>query len=154
MPEDVGVRPEAKRRLLILITTGVEDGLLRKLVRERAGEDAEMLVVAPASGISRLDWLTNAEDDARTEAAELAGKTAVATPTDDVESRVGDTDPLKAIEDALRTFSADEILVVTQPDEQAGWLEEGAGEAAQARFNLPITRITIAADGSLANPGR
>ncbi len=46
------------RRLLIVITTEVADGTLRDLVRSRAGDDAEMLVVAPASEISRLDWLT------------------------------------------------------------------------------------------------
>ena len=71
--------------------------MLRDLVRRRAGDDTEMLVVAPASEISRLDWLTNAEDDARTEAASLAVKTAEATPTEDVEARVGDSDPVKAI---------------------------------------------------------
>jgi len=32
-------------------------------------------------------------------------------------------------------------------------LEEGSGATAQARFNLPITRIAIAEDGSLAKPG-
>jgi hypothetical protein len=122
-------------------------------VRSHAGDDAEMLVVAPASGISRLDWLTNAEDDARTEAGSLAVKTAAATPTDDVEARVGDSNPLMAIEDALRTFAADEILVVGHPDDQAGWLEEGTGATAQARFSIPITRVTIAEDGSLARPG-
>jgi hypothetical protein len=103
-----------------------------------------MLVVAPASEISRLDWLTNAEDDARDEAASLAAKTAEATPTEDVEASVGDSDPLKAIEDALRTFPADEIIVVTRPDEQAGWLEEGTGETAQARLRLPVTRVGAA----------
>jgi hypothetical protein len=36
-------------------------------VRAHAGEDAELPVVAPASDISRLDWLTNADDDARTD---------------------------------------------------------------------------------------
>ena len=141
------------RRLLVVITTEVSEGVLRALVHSRAGDDAEMLVVAPASGISRLDWLTNADDDARSEAASLADKTADATPTEDVEARVGDSDPLKAIEDALRTFAADEILVVGRPDDQAGWLEEGSGAAAQARFNLPITRVTVAEDGSLAKPG-
>lgn len=141
------------RRLLIVITTEVADGSLRDLVRSRAGDDAEMLVVAPASKISRLDWLTNAEDDARDEAASLAAKTAEATPTENVEASVGDSDPLKAIEDALRTFPADEIIVVTRPDEQAGWLEEGTGETAQARFRLPVTRVTIAEDGSLAQSG-
>jgi hypothetical protein len=141
------------RRLLIVITTEVADGVLRDLVCSRAGDDAEMLVVAPASEISRLDWLTNAEDDARDEAASLVAKTAEATPTEKVEASVGDSNPLKAIEDALRTFSADEIIVVTRPDEQAGWLEEGAGETASARFNLPVTRVTIAEDGSLAQSG-
>ena len=141
------------RRLLVVITTEVPDAVLRDLVRSRAGDDAEMLVVAPASELSRLDWLTNAEDDARSEAASLAVKTAEATPTEDVMATVGDSDPVKAIEDALRTFAADEILLVAHPDDQAGWLEEGTGAAAQERFSLPITRVTVAEDGSLARPG-
>jgi hypothetical protein len=141
------------RRLLIVITTEVADGALRDLVRSRAGDDAEMLVIAPASEISRLDWLTNAEDDARADAAALADKTAKATPTANVEASVGDSDPLKAIEDALREFPADEIVVVTRPDDQAGWLEEGTGETAQARLPLPVTHVTVAEDGSLTRPG-
>jgi len=140
------------RRLLIVITTEVADGVLRELVRRRAGDDAEMLVVAPASGISRLDWLTNSEDHAREEAAELAARTADAAPTDDVGARVGDSDPVKAIEDALRTFAADEILVLAHPDDEAGWLEAGSGAAAQARFSLPITLVTVSEDGSLSTP--
>jgi hypothetical protein len=141
------------RRLLVVITTEVDDGVLRDLVRRRAGDDAEMLVVAPASEISRLDWLTNAEDDARTEAASLAATTAEAAPSENVQRRVGDSDPVRAIEDALRTFAADEILVVARPDDQASWLEEGSGAAAEARFRLPITRVTVAEDGSVASPG-
>jgi hypothetical protein len=141
------------RRLLVVVTTEVADGALRDLVRSRAGDDAEMLVVAPASEISRLDWLTNAEDDARADAAALADRTAKATPTANVEASVGDSDPLKAIEDALREFPADEIVVVTRPDDQAGWLEEGTGETAQARLSLPVTHVTVAEDGSLTRPG-
>jgi hypothetical protein len=141
------------RRLLMVVTTEVADAALRDLVRSRAGDDAEMVVGAPASEISRLDWLTNADDDARDEAASLAEKTAEATPTENVEANVGDSDPLKAIEDALRTFPADEIIVVTRPDDEAGWLEEGTGETAQSRFRLPVTRVTIGEDGSLAQSG-
>ena len=137
------------RRLLIVITTEVADSVLHDLVRSRGGGDAEMLVVAPASEISRLDWLTNTEDDARTEAASLAVKTAEATPTEDVEARVGDSSPVKAIEDALREFPADEVLVVTRPDNDASWLEEGSGETAQTRFRLPVIRVTVAEDGTL-----
>ena len=139
------------RRLLVVITSEVADDVLRDFVRSRGGDDAEMLVVAPASEISRLDWLTNAEDGARTEAASLAVKTAEATPTEDVEARVGDSSPVKAIEDALREFPADEVLVVTRPDNDASWLEEGSGETAQTRFRLPVIRVTVAEDGTLTS---
>lgn len=131
------------RRLLIVVTAEVADGALRDLVRSRGGDDAEMLVVAPASEISRLDWLTNAEDDARTDAAERADELADAAPTEDIESRVGDSDPVKAIEDALRTFSADELIVVTLPDEEASWLEKGSTETALRRFSLPVTHLVV-----------
>jgi hypothetical protein len=101
-----------------------------------------MLVIVPASDISRLDWLTNAEDDARTDATERADELAEAAPTD-VESRVGDSDPVKAIEDALRTFPADELIVVTLPDEDATWLEKGSAETALKRFSLPVTHLVV-----------
>ena len=140
------------RRLLVVITTEVPDGALRQIVRSRAGDDAEVLVVAPASEISRLDWLTNAEDDARSDASARADKAAEASPTENVKARVGDPDPVKAIEDALRTFDADEVLVVSRPDDQASWLEQGSGDTAQARFHLPVTHITVADDGSLTPP--
>jgi hypothetical protein len=66
-----------------------------------------------------------------------------------VEARVGDSDPVKAIEDALREFPADEVLVVTRPDDDASWLEEGSGETAQTRFRVPVSLLTITEDGSL-----
>jgi hypothetical protein len=131
------------RRLLVVATASVPAADLRTSVRAHAGEDAEMLVVAPASGISRLDWLTNAEDDARAEATERAEELADAAPTDDVESRVGDSDPVKAIEDALRTFPADELIVVTLPDGDADWLEKGSAETALNRFSLPVTHLVV-----------
>jgi hypothetical protein len=62
-------------------------------------------------------------------------------PGKHVEAHVGDVDPLQAIEDALRVFRADEIVVVTAPDEQATWLETGLGEQAQERFSLPVRHL-------------
>jgi hypothetical protein len=131
------------RRLLVVATASVAAADLRAAVRAHAGQDAELLVVAPASGISRLDWLTNAEDDARTDAAERADELAEAAPTDDVDSRVGDSDPVKAIEDALRTFPADAVILVTLPDEDAAWLEKGSAKTALNRFSLPVTHLVV-----------
>lgn len=56
---------------------------------------------------------------------------------------------MKAIEDALREFPADEVLIITRPDDDASWLEEGSGETAQTRFRLPVSVVTVGEDGSL-----
>jgi hypothetical protein len=105
----------------------------------------ELKVVATASDLSPLDWLANAEDDARSEAESRAVEVgrAVAPEADRVEAEVGDTDPVQAIEDALRTFAADELVLVTRRDDDAGWLEEGTASEALARFNLPVTHLVV-----------
>jgi hypothetical protein len=133
------------RRVIVVPTASVPDSLLQTVVWAHAGQDAEIHVVAPASKISRLDWLTNAEDDARGDALERAEDTAEAAPTENVEAHVGDSDPLQAIEDALREFPADEVIIITLPDESATWLETGAGEEAQRRFALPVTHLVARA---------
>ena len=56
---------------------------------------------------------------------------------------VGDTDPVQAIEDALRTFPADEVLVVTRPDDDESWLEQDSAVEARERFGVPVTRLTV-----------
>ena len=59
------------------------------------------------------------------------------------ETEVGDTDPVQAIEDALRTFPADEVLVVTRPEDDASWLEQDSAREARERFGVPVTRLTV-----------
>jgi len=126
------------KRLLVLATVPVSDEVLREAVGEAPG--AEIRVVAPASDISRLDWLTNAEDDARREAADVASRSANEVGAD---AEVGDTDPVQAIEDALREFPADEIVVATPQGEQAQWLEEDAGKRARERLGVPIREVAL-----------
>jgi hypothetical protein len=132
------------RRILVVASTSVPGTELRERVRAHAGENAELLVIVPASNISKLDWLTNAEDDARADAAQLAEEVAEGVPGEDVETRVGDSDPVKAIEDALSDFPAEELIVITRAGEKADWLEDESGAAAQKRFSLPVTHIVVA----------
>jgi hypothetical protein len=127
--------------VLVVTTADDPEEAVDSLVREHAGEDAELRVVAPASKISWLDWLTNDEDAARRDAAERAEVASDAAPAAQVEAEVGDVDPLQAIEDALREFPADEVLVVTAPERKAEWLEKGLGELAQRRFSVPVTQL-------------
>jgi hypothetical protein len=133
------------RRLLVVTTVPAGD-LLRERVRAHTGaEDAEVRVVAPASDVSPLEWLASDEDEAREEAAAKADKSAraVAPEARVTEAEVGDTDPVQAVEDALREFPADELLIVTRPGDQAGWLEKGAAREAFERFDVPVTHLVV-----------
>jgi hypothetical protein len=132
------------RRLLVVTTVALSGTAVAERVRQHvADEAAELKVVAPAADVSPLEWLASDEDSARAEAEQVAEESADAVRGGArVEAEVGDTDPVQAIEDALRTFRADEIVVVTPPGEDANWLEKDTGAAARERFGLPVTHIT------------
>ena len=59
------------------------------------------------------------------------------------QGEVGDGDPLQAIEDALRTFGADEIVISTHPEGRSNWLERNVVGAARERFDVPITHVVV-----------
>ena len=133
------------KRLLVVATTPVDESLLRDRLREHAGGEAEVRVVAPASALSPLQWLASDEDEARGEATEIArsAEKAAKPEAGRVEAEVGDADPVQAIEDALRQFPADEVLVVTRPGDEAGWLEQDTAEEASERFGIPVTHVVV-----------
>src|SRR3954447_9083026 len=134
-----------RKKLLVVATAPVEAGPLRDAVREHAGDEAEIRVVAPASDVSPLQWLASDEDEAREKAAGVASEAAESVEPEAArtEAEVGDTDPVQAIEDALRTFHADEVLVVTRPEDDATWLEQDSAQEARERFGVPVTRLTV-----------
>jgi hypothetical protein len=132
-------------RVLLVATAGVSPNAAGRLIGERFGEDADVRIVAPVSNLSRLAWLANDEDRQRLQAEYRAADLARAIPGEPVEVGVGDTDPVQAIDDALKTFDADQIVVVTGGDEDVSWLEDGAAESARERFDVPITHLRLPA---------
>ena len=134
----------AARRLLVVTTVPVDGELLREHVRRHAGDaEAEVKIVAPAAHVSPLQWLATDDDDARGQAERIAedAASAVSGEAKIAGAEVGDTDPVQAIEDALREFPADEVIVVTPSGDQAGWLEQDAAGAADERFGVPVTHL-------------
>jgi hypothetical protein len=133
------------RRLLVVTTVPDAGEAVRERVLRHAGDrETELRIVAPAADVSPLQWLANDEDAARAEAEDAASQTAAAVSGEArVETEVGDSDPVKAIEDALRTFPADEVIVVTPAGERANWLESDAGRDAADRFDVPVTAVEL-----------
>jgi len=130
-------------RVLVVATSGLSPEKVAPAVGERIADDAVVRVVGTSSGLSRLDWLTNTEDEARAKAAERAERLAQAIPQADVDSEPGDTDPLQAIEDEVRLFEPNRIIVVTRNDEHATWLETGVGATAKELFDVPVTHVVV-----------
>jgi hypothetical protein len=135
------------RKLLVVATAPVDGEALRREVREHlGGDEAEVRIVAPAADLSPLEWLASDEDEARDEAARVAGEASEALDEDaPVETEVGDPDPAQAIEDALRTYEADELVLVGPPESDVGWLEQGKLDEAVEGLGLPVTRLETGA---------
>ena len=64
----------------------------------------------------------------------------------EVEGEVGDGDPIQAIEDAVRTFQPDELIISTHPPGRSHWLERGVVERARERFELPLIHVVVDLD--------
>jgi hypothetical protein len=50
---------------------------------------------------------------------------------------------VQAIDDALRTFGADEIVVSTHPPGRSNWLEKGVIERSRERYGCPLTHVVV-----------
>jgi nucleotide-binding universal stress UspA family protein len=101
-------------------------------------------VVAPALNSPVRHWASD-EDPAR-RAAEERLQASLARLREggiDASGGVGDSEPLQALEDGLRLFDADEIVISTHPEGRSHWLEKGVVQQARARFAVPITHVVV-----------
>jgi hypothetical protein len=136
---------EGERRILVVANETVGGAPLRDRIRERSeGVREEVLVVAPALNSPIRHWASD-EDGARALAQERLDESLGLLRSGGVNARgeVGDAEPLQAIEDALRTFGADEIIISTHPEGRSNWLERGVVNAARERFAVPITHVVV-----------
>ena len=59
---------------------------------------------------------------------------------------MGDPDPLLAIEDELRDFGADEVIVVTHPRERTSWLANRMLGHLTRELDVPVREIALGDD--------
>ncbi len=130
-------------RVLVVANETVAGSELRREIMER-GPKAEVLVVTPALN-SRIRHWTSDEDHAREDAqARLdVSVSSLAGAGVKVRGQVGDDDPIQAIDDALRAFPADEIVISTHPQGRSNWLEKGVVERARERYQCSITHVIV-----------
>jgi hypothetical protein len=139
------VGSESERRILVIANETVGGERLRDEIHTRSeGYDEHVLVVTPALNSHLRHWASD-EDNARLEAQKRleASLGRLRAAGIDAKGEVGDAEPLQAMEDALRLFGADEIIISTHPEGRSHWLEKGIVETARERFAVPITHVVV-----------
>jgi sirohydrochlorin ferrochelatase len=147
-------RGKAQRLLVVANETLAGEGAVHA-IEELIARGARVLVVTPVL-ISRARYWTSdlsaGIERARERLAEsLASLRARGI---DADGTVGDGHPLLAIEDALRHFRADHLLIITHPPGRSNWLEHRLVEHADERFDLAVSHavVDLGAAGARAWP--
>ncbi len=131
------------RKVLVIANETLAGRELMDAVKERAA-GGEVLVVAPALN-SRLRHLFADVDKAREAAEGRLHESLKHLDEVGIHARgaVGDTDPVRAMGDALFEFDADEIVISTHPPGRSNWMEKGVVERARAETDVPITHVVV-----------
>jgi GABA permease len=142
--------PPSQHRILVVANETVGGAELLGEIRERqSGRNVRVLVVCPALNSPLRHWVSD-EDKARHAAQERLDASLAAMRAAGIEAagEIGDGDPIQAIEDALRTFRPDELIVSTHPAGRSHWLERGVVEKARERFDLPVIHVIVDLDAA------
>jgi hypothetical protein len=133
-------------KLLVLTSEPVSADQLRDaLPGDPDPTDAEVMVVAPALHESALRfWMSDADeaiaraDEVRRRSVENLGAEGVSAAAD-----TGESDPEDAIEDVLKTFAADRILLFTHSGGDQRYREDVDPGTLESRFGIPVTQANV-----------
>ncbi len=132
---EIAESQDAGHRVLVVATAEATAESAQRIA-ELVGPSDDVRLVVPVPS-HRLDRWFSAEDDARREAEGLLARSAgsLVAAGLPVSGSVGDADPAQALEDELRGFPADEVLLLTA---------KGKDPLAkiEPRIGVPLRRIS------------
>ena len=133
-------------KVLVVANRTVESPELEEALKERAAKgDAEFTVVVPSA-----HGFAKAADPAAgiAETAEHVHHALEKFREDGlkVEGRLGDPDPVAAVQDAANADSYDEVIVSTLPTHLSKWLHLDLPRKAAHATGLPVTHVVGSVD--------
>lgn len=127
-------------RVVLLSSSAIERDVLADVV----DADDDLRVVIPAVEQSRLQWLANDDDEARSTAERVAQSVTARAPADASTVDVSPDTPGQALRDAIAEHRPDRIVVALREGEDASWLEgNGVGALPSEIDGVPVVRITL-----------
>jgi hypothetical protein len=131
-------------RILVVANETVVGDELKHAIMQRAKLKPELTVIAPVIA-SRVHTLTTDIDSELREAQVRLDSTLAWAAEQGLKARgeVGNTSPLMAVEDGLRRFGADEVIISTHPAGKSKWLESRLVEQVRAELDVPVTHVVV-----------
>jgi hypothetical protein len=118
-----------------------EPELVEKVVAACGDEDADVLVVAPARSSTLSHWASDlGPGRERAQITLVHSIAALAAAGLDARGKVGDPHLLQAIEDALRSFPADRVVLVTEDRTRVRGQSRATAEL-RRRLDVPLTQL-------------
>jgi hypothetical protein len=132
------------KKIIALVSEPISGDVLRSAVGQDEAEEAEVLIVAPALN-SKAKFLTSDSDEAIARAEQVQEESVERLDEEGIDAAgdTGESDPLLALQDALQTYAADEIVVVVHGEGGRNWQEEGLVDQARERFGKPVTQLVV-----------
>jgi nucleotide-binding universal stress UspA family protein len=127
---------DAGHRVLVVAVAEASPESAQRIA-DITGSPSDVRLVVPVPS-HRLDRWLSAEDDARHEAEALLARSAgtLVAAGLPVSGSIGDADPAQALEDELRGYAADEVVLLTAGD------KDPLGKV-EARIGLPLRRVIV-----------
>lgn len=136
------------RQILLVANQTIGGDELAEVVRDRtAQEPSEFSLIVPATRPPRdvaARFESNFQDQGQEDAQRQldAGLSWLRHLGATADGEVGDEDALRAVGDALREHSCDEIIISTMPSGISRWLRQDLPHRVERKFKLPVTVVT------------
>jgi hypothetical protein len=142
MTDQVEVHEDAHPAHRTLVLS--HEGLGGELLAEQLDRDGEVFVVVPALSGSLKQLANDDREEIAAAQADLDRLLAtLGAGGRNVSGIVGDSDPRLALEDSLRQFAADEVVVVNPAESEMERLEEVSTARAVEDVPLPVSVLTV-----------
>jgi hypothetical protein len=132
------------KRLLVVTSVKLAGEDLRRELAAAGGPGVELDVLAPILASRSHYWASDLDREGEEAHERLEASLAWAAEQGfAAKGEVGDPDPLLAIEDELRAFGADEVIVVTHSGERTSWLANRMLGHLARELDVPVREIAL-----------
>jgi hypothetical protein len=135
------------RHILVVATVTLAGEDLYRELATAGGPGVELDVVAPILASRSHHWASDVDREREEAGKRLEASLAWAAEHGfAAKGEVGDPDPLVAIEDELRDFGADEVIVATRSRERTSWLAHRMLGHLARELDSPVREIAVGDD--------